>query len=764
MPQLVKKRRSGWAVLAVGALVASLLAAGAAPAGADEIGAANSKAEPNMKASASACVGAATTDRMFSDVSDEHAFREAINCLAYYGITIGTGDGSTFSPNVDVPRYQMVLFMERAADLVGADAEDVVGDFGSEGDREDAVTRADMATLISNLLIAISDNGVDRNDDGLITIGDDVSSSFDHFGDVRDSQPRHVDEAVSALYEAGVVEGTGDGNYSPDGTVNRGAMAAFITRALGHSDIRPEGVSAQQGSGGTVMVSVRDENFAPVANAWVEVFHIATADEDDALDSNGECGRLVEGTGNGNFVCEIDGADLLTDSSGNAETQAITVGDDGVVSWAWTGDVGDTVDSDTALARLVLEQAATSAATSTTAAISNDLAGSLGKMGSSVTVTLQLQDGDGDDVTGGAEAADEPAKWLVVISTYLGPVAGDNAVQVTTMPVASDSDGKGTFVLASLPDPRADERGDQWTVGYTVSTDPRGCTTNEAGNVYDSCSAPNAGSGATFPLVGLTASVTDGDGDTDDDQTGSVTFSDAASVPTSIKIDTSSYVSVAARAGRTALNRATVTLVDQYGDPVRGAKVTLTSDIGDHATDNTEDGASSLAATTGGTATEFSTNSDGSYTFGYTYSSVVGDVESLTARYFNDPTPADGNSGDEVTVVTDPDSLVTVNWAQEGDGTQAAAAAVVAGDVEANQIVVVVSDVPMIVTYDEDDRFNINAADENVDNPATMAEFEKVLAGFLATDGTADENVTWSNYSSKPRNTSVFFLDDASST
>ena len=34
MPQLVKKRRSGWAVLAVGALVASLLAVGAAPAGA----------------------------------------------------------------------------------------------------------------------------------------------------------------------------------------------------------------------------------------------------------------------------------------------------------------------------------------------------------------------------------------------------------------------------------------------------------------------------------------------------------------------------------------------------------------------------------------------------------------------------------------------------------------------------------------------------------------------------------------------------------
>ena len=245
MPQIVKKRRSGWAVLAAGALVASLLAVVAAPVGADEVG--SDDAAQTYKADASACVGAATTDRMFSDVSEGHAFREAINCLAYYDITVGTGDGSTFSPNVDVPRYQMVLFMERSAKLVGADAEDVVGDFGSAGDSEDAVTRADMAVLISNLLIA-TDNGVERNDDGLITIDDNLSTTFDHFADVRDSQPRHVDEAVSALYEAGVVGGTGDGNYSPDATVNRGAMAAFITRALGHSDIRPEGVSAQQGS------------------------------------------------------------------------------------------------------------------------------------------------------------------------------------------------------------------------------------------------------------------------------------------------------------------------------------------------------------------------------------------------------------------------------------------------------------------------------------------------------------------------------------
>ena len=52
MPQLVKKRRSGWAVLAAGALVASLFAVGASPAAAiDE------DSEQDHKATSMACLG-----------------------------------------------------------------------------------------------------------------------------------------------------------------------------------------------------------------------------------------------------------------------------------------------------------------------------------------------------------------------------------------------------------------------------------------------------------------------------------------------------------------------------------------------------------------------------------------------------------------------------------------------------------------------------------------------------------------------------------
>ena len=49
---------------------------------------------PDKPAATSACVGDATGDMMFSDVSEDHAFRGAINCLAYYGVTVGYGDGT----------------------------------------------------------------------------------------------------------------------------------------------------------------------------------------------------------------------------------------------------------------------------------------------------------------------------------------------------------------------------------------------------------------------------------------------------------------------------------------------------------------------------------------------------------------------------------------------------------------------------------------------------------------------------------------------
>ena len=67
-------------------------------------------------------------------MSDEHAFKDAINCIAYYGITNGTGDGSTYSPNDDVTRAEMAVFIARAAKVAGVDVGMGSGGFSDIGD------------------------------------------------------------------------------------------------------------------------------------------------------------------------------------------------------------------------------------------------------------------------------------------------------------------------------------------------------------------------------------------------------------------------------------------------------------------------------------------------------------------------------------------------------------------------------------------------------------------------------------------------------
>ena len=114
---LIARQRSRLAVLAVLALVGSLLAVSAVPAVAAEDDTADEEAIY------SACVGAATEDAGFTDMGNSFA-ADAANCLAHYGITSGTGDGSTFSPEKAVTRLQMARFLSRAAGPAGIDTDD----------------------------------------------------------------------------------------------------------------------------------------------------------------------------------------------------------------------------------------------------------------------------------------------------------------------------------------------------------------------------------------------------------------------------------------------------------------------------------------------------------------------------------------------------------------------------------------------------------------------------------------------------------------
>ena len=262
MPQLVKKRRSGWAVLAAGALVASLLAVAASPAGADP-------QEVDEPSNTGACVGDALAGGAFTDVSDEHAFVEAINCVAYYGITNGTGDGTTYSPNDDVTRAEMAVFIARAVKVAGGSLGSGSGDFSDIGDvwqeaqdainglgsmgmipsggefrPDDVITRAEMATFLVGLLVETAPNvAIDQDGDIQIGVGGTADEPDDWFADARAAVPRDNDEEISALWELGVTKGA---SAVPGGQPQPNVLVTTYTHAItafADLDDDPDGAS-----------------------------------------------------------------------------------------------------------------------------------------------------------------------------------------------------------------------------------------------------------------------------------------------------------------------------------------------------------------------------------------------------------------------------------------------------------------------------------------------------------------------------------------
>ena len=695
-------------MLAAGALVASLLAVGAGPAAAlDE----DSKA--NKKAATSACVGDAANDQMFPDVSEGHAFRDAINCLAYYGVTVGYGDG-TFRPNVDVTRFQMVLFMERAAGIAGADAEDVVGDFAETG--SDPVNRGDMALLIARLLAAANED-VTNNDDGTFAVKGVTGKAWDYFADSRRMQNRVHDSAASALYELGVASGTGMGYFSPDATVTRGAMAAFITRALAHTTARPEGVTIQSDGPGEVIISVRDANFHPVANAAVDVVSARADRADEVFNEDGSCNKpRLEGVGGNAKKCEIDALDAVTGLDGDYDPGAIGVNvkAGGTTVWAWTGESGDKVeDGGEGLASINLTDPGTVDADA--AKITTDMAMGVTRaaFGSTVTVTIQLVGAHPDRADAGPDAGEDSYTVVTRRDTDLNEREDGTAdavtagATVTTKTYKVDASGKVTFeITASDPDPTdknnpngADAAGDTPAVPDKIDRVRVTYTVAPA--------ATNAGP-TVSPSDAIEGSAA----------TGTITFSDAKSVVTGASVKSAADYLLAPTTGA-ASNVVTVTVVDQYGAPVRNHLVRLSSN---HSPDPTADPKPDTDTSTFPVARR--TDSSGSVRIGYSYTGT-GSVETVVANTAADATA----SGALTRIVTAPGGQADVLWVTPATTEAlitrlATAAEVRVADLESNTLIIGgdASTAPLLVRYDDNDQFVVGT------NESTMEAFEEALA------------------------------------
>lgn len=702
MAQLVKKRRPGWVLLVVSALVASLFAVPAA--------AIDDDSKPNKPAATSACVEDATRDRMFSDVSQGHYFRGAINCLAYYGVTVGYGDG-TFKPNDGVSREEMVLFMGRAAAAAGANAEAVVGDFATTG--SDPVNRGHMALLIARLLVASTTDesavNVKNNDDGTFAVTGVTGKDWDFFADARRSLNRVEDSAVSALYELGVAKGTGMGHFSPASTVNRGAMAAFITRALAHTSARPSGVTIQSDGPGEVLISIRDANFHPVANAPVDVFSAKASQAGEAFKADGSCNTArVRGQGGNTTVCEIDALDAITGLNGDYDPGAITghaanVATGGTTVWAWTGANGAKVTNGGAgIRNITLTKVAS--VTADAVKVTTDITEHATRVhfGETVTVTLQLV---------GVAPARANAVADTGGNTYTVTIRRANDTNIQT----DESPGEVTASASTTTETKVLEVDASGKATFTITAaDPDATDKNNANGAPDADPVvPNQidRTRVTFSVAltsGGRAVANDISSTTDGSQT--ITFSDARGVFTRGSLTTrNDYLSRPATGA--AGNVAIVKTVDQYGKPFRGHLVRLSS---------------TLAPSDDRTATypvARRTDSSGTVRIGYTYTGGA-TTESLVAN-----TSVTDSGGDEtLTAITG--ATKTFYWVAPApmsttSAPNAASGVVVAADLDNNMLVVAHDGGPRLVIYDNNDQFTIG------DAPVTQAAFEEALT----TDG-----------------------------
>ena len=761
MHQRSSRLRAGWAALAAGALVASLLAAGTATATAVTD-------TPDERSRVNVCVGAALEDQNFTDVPDDHVFHDAINCLAHYGVTIGSGDGSTYSPEEPVLRWQMMLFLTRALVPTGIDLRPAraqnftdVGDLDAEArsaidlmvtngiataatprtfDPHGVVDRTEMALLLVRLLDAAGDvvefasNGdilLDANGDGSQREPDD------YFKDARDLVPAAADLAISAAYELGITTGADptpavgaaqpglDFFYRPRGSVTRGQMAAFIIRTLGHTLARPSGLSAQY-DGAEIRVSVRDASFEPVSGAPIDAFFIETEDAGLAFTSRRACAdvEFVDGA----YLCEIDSSDLETGSDGEVSLtvpESILDGHDTTV-WIWTGRHGDKVDRGTELFRLEVEASAQTRGAAQ-ARISTRFKGSKAKFGATVSVTVQLQDAQGRNVGAGTDG-ERPAEWEFfeevleeATATVDGKVdAGEMLVEKTrSRTLRSDSDGRVTFSL-SIRDP------------VRVASRTK-----------------------TFSLVGTnnapSAVVADENLKMTSGRTGGevyyLEFSDAPPVLADAVVTVTfptPYINVFSSGSFR--NIAVVSVRDEYGEALSAAKVGL---------------ASSLASDTNITAKSFAVGRDGVHRFSYSYSGSGGVVETLTATVDPD---GDASTTNNLTATGARPLTGHMFWAglAPRDGGAGEKYAILFGDADRDEIVVDANDTddgddwpaggdtePVTIEYDDNDRLDalgraLRAGSTGVD------EFEEALAPFLAKTPTGDAGtggcLEWANF------------------
>ena len=263
-------------------------------------------------------------DQGFTDISGESAaIQTAINQIKQLGVTNGV-TATTFSPDGNVTREQMAMFIERLLGLT------TPGPGGS--------------TLSTKVGVAIGGYNYTDIDSGSVTF--------------------EGHNAILEMFELGI---TGDTaalalTYRPSADMTRAEMATFMTNALAHSNARPEGLTLQTSFIGAcstcfgtmdpqLHISHRDASRQPITGTLVDVFSDlnTTLTSTDPFTAAGACVMANTTAEGGATQCAIAVGDNSTDSYGNiAVNPTDTVTGTTRDYWAWTGATGATYNNSTA--------------------------------------------------------------------------------------------------------------------------------------------------------------------------------------------------------------------------------------------------------------------------------------------------------------------------------------------------------------------------------------------------------------------------------
>ena len=646
-----------------------------------------SAGEPADGAVYSACVGAAADPAGFEDIDGSFA-EGAINCMAHYGITRGRS-ATVFNPSATISRWELALFLARAAVPAGVVLSPADQGFADVGGLSDEARLAVNGVAAAGIMPGVNDALFDPN--GLVTRGSaaaaldaflgeavigfggthpDDATPADAFTDI-DQVPVSSYNAIRRLFELGIIRGTTDTTFAPQQLVTRAQMAVLMARLLAHTQARPAGLSLQvvgpeaTGRASELLVSYRDPGFQPLPDVWVDVFAIAADDLNEAYDDQGECTDAAKPAVEGFTACRIDFADLSTDDLGDAFADFDSTGDITLV--AWTGDIGDTYN--TGATEVSASLALTIKDPADRLMVSDSLAETQTKLryGDQVAYDLQLADSDGNPV-----ALTGVKMSISIVET------GTDSSDTITRTHATDNAGKVTFTWTMTdPDPAADD----------------------------------ADTSVTITILGINHRVDSQDAVSCQDNQCTATWSDDDPAPEKVVLVQDEEYTLRADG---AANRIQVQLTDQYGDPVRGEQITITTGTHDEP----------IGRYTG---------SNGMTAFAYQAVDQTPGAETISAEH----TAENGRTLSD---------RITHYWAAHLDQTTADGT-VLAVNTGTDEVVIQDGDQVLLIRYDSNDQYN----DRN-GNPLSFADFEKALEDIT----TSDLQIT--DYTGDPDQVSVIAL------